>query len=82
MLKEEKKIFTDEDAADAFYRFAGLEHEDISEDIAPIYNEEMKMAGVPVVFHEVETNGIGYLELMFDLSEVPEEVSERQNHHR
>lgn len=34
MLKEEKKvIFTDEDAANAFYRFAGLEHEDISEDI-------------------------------------------------
>ena len=33
MLEEEKKIFTDEDAADAFYRFAGLEHEDISEDI-------------------------------------------------
>ena len=51
-----------------------LTREDISEDIAPIYNEEMKMAGVPVVFHEVETNGIGYLELMFDLSEVPEEL--------
>ena len=51
-----------------------LTREDISEDIAPIYNEEMKMAGVPVVFHEVETNGIGYLELMFDLSEVQEEL--------
>lgn len=51
-----------------------LAREDISEEIAPIYNEEMQMAGVPVVFHEVETNGIGYLELMFDLSEVPEEL--------
>ena len=51
-----------------------LTREDISEEIAPIYNEEMQMAGVPVVFHEVETNGIGYLELMFDLSEVPEEL--------
>lgn len=51
-----------------------LTREDISEEIAPICNEEMQMAGVPVVFHEVETNGIGYLELMFDLSEVPEEL--------
>ena len=51
-----------------------LTREDISEEIAPIYNEEMKMSGVPVVFHEVETNGIGYLELMFDLSEVPEDL--------
>jgi len=51
-----------------------LTRADISEEIAPIYNEEMKIAGVPVIFHEVETNGIGYLELMFDLSEVPEDL--------
>ena len=25
-----------------------------------------------MVFHEIETNGIGYLDLMFDLSDVPE----------
>lgn len=51
-----------------------LGREDISDEVAPIYNEEMTLAGVPVVFHEVETNGIGYLDLMFDLSEVPEEL--------
>ena len=50
-----------------------LEREDISREIAPVYNEEMTLAGVPVVFHEIETNGIGYLDLMFDLSEVPAE---------
>lgn len=51
-----------------------LTRDDISRDIAPIYNEEMELAGVPTVFHEIETNGIGYLDLMFDLSEVPEEM--------
>lgn len=50
-----------------------LSREDISREIAPVYNEEMNLAGVPVVFHEVETNGIGYLDLLFDLSDVPEE---------
>lgn len=51
-----------------------LERADISTEIAPIYNEEMTLAGVPVVFHEIETNGIGYLELLFDLSGIPEEL--------
>jgi len=50
-----------------------LQRSDISREVAPIYNEEMKIAGVPVVFHEVETNGIGYADLLFDLSSVPEE---------
>ena len=49
-----------------------LTREDISREIAPIYNEEMKIADIPMVFHEIETNGIGYLDLMFDLSDVPE----------
>ena len=51
-----------------------LERKDISTEIAPIYNEELTLAGVPVVVHEIETNGIGYLELMFDLSGIPEEL--------
>mgnify|MGYP000072651141 FL=1 len=49
-----------------------LTRADISREIAPIYNEEMKIADIPTVFHEIETNGIGYLDLMFDLSDVPE----------
>ena len=27
-----------------------------------------------MVFHEIETNGIGYIDIMFDMSEVPEEL--------
>lgn len=51
-----------------------LTREDISKEITPICNEELNLAGVPMVFHEVETNGIGYLTLMFDMSDVPEEL--------
>ena len=51
-----------------------LTRADISEEIAPIYNEERNLAGIPVIFHEIETNGIGYLDLLFDLSDVPEEL--------
>ena len=51
-----------------------LKREDISRKIAPIYNEERKAGDVPMVYHEVETNGIGYVTLMFDLSEIEEEL--------
>lgn len=50
-----------------------LGREDISREIAPIYNEEMTIAGIPTVFHEIDTNGIGYVDILFDLSGVPEE---------
>ena len=48
--------------------------EDIGREIAPIYNEEIHMAGIPVIYHEIETNGIGYIDLLFDMSEIPEEL--------
>ena len=51
-----------------------LGREDISKEIAPIYNEEMTLAGVPLIFHDIETNGIGYLDVLFDLSEVEEDM--------
>lgn len=47
-----------------------LKRSDISRDVTPFYNEERKVGEVPVVFHEVETNGIGYVKWMFDLSGV------------
>lgn len=51
-----------------------LQREDISRDITPIQNEELTLGTVPVVFHEVQTNGIGYLDLLFDLSGVSAEL--------
>lgn len=45
-----------------------LKREDISREIEPIINEEMTLAGVPVIFHEIETNGIGYVDVLFDMS--------------
>ena len=55
-------------------RIPVLKREDISREIEPIINEEMTIAGVPVIFHETQTNGIGYLDLLFDMSGVKEEL--------
>lgn len=51
-----------------------LRREDISREITPIQNEELQLCGTPVIYHEVQTNGIGYLDLLFDLSGVSAEL--------
>ncbi len=55
-------------------RIPVLRREDISREIEPIVNEEMNLAGIPVIFHEIETNGIGYLDVLFDISGIREEL--------
>lgn len=51
-----------------------LEREDISREIAPIYNEEKYFDDTLMIYHNIETNGIGYVDLLFDLSSVPTEM--------
>ena len=61
-----------EDLKEDMEKIPVLGRDDISKEIAPIYNEEIKVGDVQMVHHNVETNGIGYVTLMFDLSEVGE----------
>ncbi len=55
-------------------RIPVLQRSDISREFEPIINEELTLAGVPVIFHEIETNGIGYVDVLFDMSSVSEEL--------
>ena len=73
MVSRTKKLEeyqSEPESDEALERIPVLNREDISREIDPIFNEEMNLAGVPVVFHEIETNGIGYVDVMFDLSGV------------
>ncbi len=62
-----------EDAREDMEKIPVLGREDISREIAPICNEERTCDGIPMIYHNVETNGIGYVTLLFDLSGVLEE---------
>lgn len=62
-----------EDSLDDLEKIPVLEREDLSKEPAAFYNEEVDMDGVKTIFHEIDTNGIGYATLMFDLSNIPEE---------
>ncbi len=63
-----------EDAPEDYEKIPVLNREDISREITPIQNEVIDMGGTQVIYHEIETNGIGYLDLLFDLSGVSDEL--------
>ena len=60
------------DAVENLEKIPVLSREDISKEIEPIINEEKRIADVPVVYHEIETNGIGYVDVLFDMSGLEE----------
>ena len=51
-----------------------LKREDISTKVAPFSNTELKVGDRLFLYHEVPTNGIGYLDVMFDLKDLDESM--------
>ena len=72
--KELEEYQEEESSPEDLAKIPVLKREDISRETAPIYNEEMDVDGVKLVHHNVDTNGIGYATLMFDLSGIREEL--------
>ena len=50
-----------------------LERGDISRETIPYYNEEKTVGGVKTVYHDVDTNGITYANLYFNIGKLPRE---------
>jgi len=50
-----------------------LARSDMKKEAAPLYNEEKTAAGIPVIHHNMYSNGINYISLYFDLSDIKEE---------
>ncbi len=50
-----------------------LTRADMRKEAAPFYNEEKNVLGIPVIHHKIYSNGIDYLNFIFDLSAVKEE---------
>ncbi len=51
-----------------------LTREDMKKEARPYCNEEKKVKDTLLLYHDIFTNGIGYLRFMFDLKQVPEEL--------
>ena len=62
------------DTPEALSCIPHLTREDIKKEADGYVNELRRGAGVPILYHDVFTNGIGYLRLSFDCSHVPAEL--------
>ena len=51
-----------------------LKREDIGKNVRPVHNEEKELCGIKTVHHNVHTNGIIYLDMMFDVDSLSEYV--------
>lgn len=51
-----------------------LKRSDMKKEAEPIINEMREKDGNKVLFHDIFTNGINYVRLVFDISDVPEEL--------
>ncbi len=49
-----------------------LSRSDISPDVKTFHNEEVEYEGMQIIYHDVFTNGIGYLNAIFDITDIPE----------
>ena len=62
-----------EDSEEAKKCLPCLKRSDIAAKVQPSYNEETEIDGIKTLFHEVETNGILYFNMLFDIEGIPEE---------
>ncbi len=69
-----KQFQTEPDPPEAVATLPRLKINDISREIETIPTDRSAIAGIPVLSHEIFTNGIAYLDLAFDVSDIPEEL--------
>jgi len=48
-----------------------LDTSDITKDAPPLFNDLATIDDIPVLRHNIDTNGIGYMKLLFDTKKVP-----------
>lgn len=64
----------EEDSPEALATIPLLKRGDMKKEAAPYVNEVKKAGKTTLLYHNVFTNGIGYLNLVFDLKKVPERL--------
>jgi len=64
----------EEDSPEALSTIPVLELSDIKKECAPLVNDERSIAGKKAIYHNIDTRGIDYMRLVFDITNVPEEL--------
>ncbi len=71
---ELKEYQDTEDTEETKACLPSLKRSDLKREVQPIYNEETQIDGIKTVFHEVDTNGILYMNILFDIQGLREDL--------
>ena len=71
---ELKEFQAEQDSPEAAATIPRLKTEDIPRSIETIHSQNFLIAGVPALEHDLFTNGIAYVDLAFDVANIPEEL--------
>lgn len=63
-----------EDSPEALSKIPMLTRADMKKEAEGFVNEERVAGDTKVLFHQLQTNGIGYVKLVFDVSNIPQEL--------
>ena len=69
-----RKLQSEQDSPQALAALPELKRSDIPRRIEIIPTEKTVLRGIPVLKHEIFANGIVYLDLAFDVSDIPEDL--------
>lgn len=69
-----KKFQSEADSPEALATLPRLHLKDMRRKVETVPTEETSIGGVPALVHDIFTNGIVYLDLAFDISDVPEDL--------
>lgn len=72
--KELKEFQAQQDSSEAVATIPKLKKEDIPRSIETIPSQKLSIAEVPVLEHDLFTNGIAYVDLAFDVANIPEDL--------
>ena len=72
--KELARLQGEPDSPEGLATIPRLSVADLDRENRTIPTEERTLAGVPLLFHDLPTNGIAYVDLAFDLSVLPDEL--------
>ena len=69
-----KKYQDEPETEEALRTIPLLKRSDIGTEAAKLYNTEKKVGDTRILHHNLYTNGIGYLDLLFDTKQVPQDL--------
>lgn len=63
----------EEDSPEDLAKIPMLKREDMKKEAEPFVNEVVERDGIKILFHDLFTNGVSYIRLVFDISDLKEE---------